>query len=108
MNSINLLRKSILFLSLLCFCIPLHATPSFQVSPDTLSFGELQLGQSKTLSFTITNLQNTALPLTISQVVSFYAINPRYSVTLGPNESKQVDVTFPAPPPAGRCEDLHL
>jgi hypothetical protein len=86
-----------------------YSAPPFQVEPTTLSFGELTLGGSKTLSFKVKNLQATQLAITMRQVTAFFSINPGglcqpCTLNLAPNETKEVQVTYPGLP---RCIQIN-
>jgi hypothetical protein len=104
MDFTKLIRSFITFVSCLLLCGTLRAA-TFEVQPTTLSFGELRLGESKTLSFTVTNLQETSLAVSIQAPTAFIAIAGSTStvaqqLTLGPKEKREVQVTFPGNP---RC-----
>ena len=90
MDFTKLVRGFALFVAGLMLCGTLHAAAPFQVTPSALSFGEVNLGDSKTLSFKVINLQAAPLQVTISHPTGFIAINPIGQLTLGPNESKEV------------------
>lgn len=102
------IRDFVQFVPFLMLCGTLCAAPAFQVTETALSFGDLTFGQSRTLSFKVINLQATQLTVTMRQVTALFSISfgsgsqlcQPCQLTLGPNEIKVVDVTFPGTP---RC-----
>lgn len=75
------------------------STPSntaCHVSPDTLSFGTVIVGQARQKDFTITNVGETDLPLKVDPAFSpfFLSFIDTSSFTLAPGDSKTATVTF--------------
>src|SRR5258705_7607395 len=64
------------FVSCLMLCGTLYAATTFQVTPTSLTFGDVNVGESKTQIFKVTNLQSTSLDVTISHVTGFITITP--------------------------------
>jgi hypothetical protein len=66
------------------------------VSPNTLNFGNVVIGNSVTLNLILTNEGN--LPLTIDSLYSVppFEVDPNYNTVLNENESLIVPVTFTA------------
>ncbi|MCI0605380.1 hypothetical protein L0156_20540 [bacterium] len=106
------IRDFVQFVPFLMLCGTLCAAPAFQVTETALSFGDLTFGQSRTLSFKVINLQATQLTVTMRQVTALFSISfgsgsqlcQPCQLTLGPNEIKVVDVTFPGTP---RCVQVN-
>ena len=82
--------------------IPESEDAKIQINVDELSWGNVEVGESITKSFSVKNTGTT--PLTISSVKvvatdntvnpSYFAISPNSSVTIAPSKSKSFNVTF--------------
>lgn len=76
-------------------------SPNLSVSPDSLNFGSVEVGQQRQRSTLVRN--SGAGTLTVTNVTS---TNPNYSATptsfsLAANDTQRVTVTFTAPAPGG-------
>jgi photosystem II stability/assembly factor-like uncharacterized protein len=69
--------------------------PAIQLSPDTIFFDTITIGNTQTKSFTITNIGNQDLAVyAIETSNPFFSPNPSSSFTLAPGENKIIEVTF--------------
>jgi hypothetical protein len=99
MDSARVTRGLALSLSGLVLCGALRAAdPQFAVAPSSLSFGDVQLGEVKTLRFVVRNLLTTPLVVNITQPPNFFSASPAGQITLNPREMRAVDVAYPRPP----------
>lgn len=89
-----------LFVSCHMFFGTLHSATQFAVSPSSLSFGDIQLGETKQLIFRLGNLQTTPLVVNISFSTSNFSVSPAGQVTLNPKEKILVTVSGPV---SNRC-----
>ena len=73
-----------------------------QVSVDELSWGNVEIGESVTKSFTVKNIGSTALTIGSIKVVAtdntvdppYFTVSPNSSLTLSPGKSRSFNITF--------------
>jgi hypothetical protein len=81
---------------------PEPENPVLNFSTSSLSFGDVEVGESSTKSFTITNTGTTVLNISSIKIVandntqnpSYYSITPSDACTIAANKSKSFSVTF--------------
>jgi hypothetical protein len=81
------------------FTVQLNPNAVLQVAPDSLNFGRIAVGASKTLSVLVRNLGGTTLVVSnITQSDPNFSANPT-SFSLAYNDTQRVNVTFTGPLP---------
>lgn len=72
----------------------IESKPAVQISTTELNFGDIMVGESKTLTFTVTNVtnENVVVGLDLEDEKQFIA--DTYKFTLAPNATRTVSVTF--------------
>jgi len=84
--------------------------PSINVSPSSLSFGNVVEGNSSTKQFTIQNTGTAALNFSISSTNAMYTAAPSTG-TISPSGSQTINVTFAPPtgtPPGSQTGTLNI
>lgn len=76
------------------YMFEIFGPPDIDVSPTSLSFGDVEVGQSSLLIATISNLGESPLELTVTQTGSIDFTHNPTTATVAPDESVDLTVTY--------------